>query len=73
MSYARMLETGSYIWSDGTYLNFFDTRVSEDDINIFLYKLYTTRPEEFKERINKGKLLIEEHQLSKGDDYGNLF
>ena len=58
MSYTRALESGHYIWSDGENLNLDDKVVSEDLIDIFLYKLYTNRREEFDERIKHGRALI---------------
>lgn len=65
MSYARPLETGTYIWSDGEYMHFgaFD-KVSEDDINIFLAKINDTRKDELEERIKKGRKLIEQNKLN---------
>jgi hypothetical protein len=48
MSYARPMETGTYIYSDGEYMHFKLDTVSEDDINIFLYSLYSKRRKEFK-------------------------
>ena len=49
MSYARPLETGTYIYSDGKYMNFNLIQVPENDIDIFLYKIYTTRKKEFNQ------------------------
>lgn len=68
MSYARPIETGSYIYSDGNYLHINLIKVPEDDINIFLYKLYTTRRDEFNNRLEKGKSLIEQNKLDKDDN-----
>ena len=39
MSYARVLETGVYIWSDGENLHFDLDEIPEDKINIFLARL----------------------------------
>ena len=63
MSYARPLETGTYIYSDGEYMNFNLTQVPEDDIDIFLYKIYTTRRKEFNQRLKHGKDLIEQNKM----------
>jgi len=60
MSYARPNGTGHYIWHDDSKNNvvFNTTKVSDEEIDIFLYKLFLTRPDEFKERILHGKALI---------------
>lgn len=63
MSYARPLETGTYIYSDGEYMNFNLIQVPEDDIDIFLYKIYTTRRKEFNQRLKHGKDLIEQNKI----------
>lgn len=63
MSYAKPLETGTYIYSDGEYVNFNLTQVPEDDIDIFLYKIYTTRRKEFNQRLKHGKKLIEQNKI----------
>ena len=63
MSYTRPLETGTYIYSDGEYMNFNLTQVPEDDIDIFLYKIYTTRRKEFNQRLKHGKKLIEQNKI----------
>lgn len=63
MSYARILETGAYIWSDGEYMHFNNDTVSENTLNIFLAKLNDTRPEELQERIILGRKLIETNKM----------
>ena len=63
MSYARILETGSYIWPDGENVNFNTIAVPNNDINIFLAKLYDTRRKEFKERIKEGRKLIKQNRM----------
>lgn len=63
MSYARVLEAGTYIWSDSEYLHFDDIEIPEDKINIFLAKLYDTRKDEFDTRLQQGRELIEHHKL----------
>lgn len=67
MSYARPLETGTYIYSDGEYMHFNLQEVPETDIDIFLYKLYTTRRTEFRQRIKNGKALIAQNKVNKDD------
>lgn len=68
MSYARPLETGTYIWTDGNNLNFNLIKVPEEDINIFLAKLYDTRQQEFFDRIKQGRKLIEQFKLEVSKD-----
>lgn len=68
MSYARPLETGTYIWTDGNNLNFNLVKVPEEDINIFLAKLYDTRQQEFFDRIKQGRKLIEQFKLEVSKD-----
>lgn len=68
MSYARLLETGTYIWTDGNNLNFNLVKVPEEDINIFLAKLYDTRQQEFFDRIKQGRKLIEQFKLEVSKD-----
>lgn len=65
MSYARMLETGTYIWPDGDNVVFKTTPVSNEDINIFLARLYDTRNDEFQKRVLEGRRLIEENRVDK--------
>lgn len=68
MSYARMCDDGIYIWSDGENLNFNIVRVPENDINIFLAKLYDTRQEEFFNRVEQGRKLIEQFKVEVNKD-----
>lgn len=72
MSYARIVETGAYIWSDGKYIHFNDISIPEDTINIFLARLNDLRPEEFKNRIEEGRKLIEQNKFVEGNDYENI-
>ena len=72
MSYARILETGAYIWSDGECIHFNDISIPDDIINIFLARLNDLRPEEFKTRIEKGRKLIEQNKFVEGNDYENI-
>ena len=60
MSYTRVLDSGRYIYSDGTYLHFDNVEVPNDDIDIFLAKLYDLRKEEFHNRVQHGRDLIEQ-------------
>lgn len=68
MSYARPLETGTYIWSDGNTMNFNLIKVPETDINIFLAKLYDTRQDEFLDRLEQGRKLIEQFKIEVSND-----
>lgn len=53
MSYGR---NPHYIWSDGECMDFDGTRVLEEVLNAFLYKiLLTNRREELAERLRQGK------------------
>lgn len=63
MSYARILETGTYIWPDGENVNFNITAIPNNDIDIFLAKLYDTRRKEFKERVRNGRKLIKQNRM----------
>ena len=63
MSYARVLETGTYIWSDGENLHFGLDKIPEDKINIFLARLNDLRPDELNDRIIKGRNLIEQNKV----------
>lgn len=68
MSYARPLETGTYIYSDGEYIHFNLDTVSENDIDIFLYQLYSKRRKEFRQRLKHGKTLIKENKIKNEED-----
>lgn len=68
MSYARPLETGIYIWSDGENINFNLTKVPEKYINIFLARLYDNKKDEFLDRIEQGRKLIEQFEIEVRDD-----
>lgn len=73
MSYARILETGYYIYPDIENNVVFTSgkEISNDEIDVFLYKLYTNRREEFNKRIKNGKKIIKEHteELKRNDYY----
>ena len=58
MSYARYGSTGHYIWCDGDSVHFDIAQVSDEEIDIFLYKICLTRPDEFKERVLHGRELV---------------
>lgn len=58
MSYTRSLESGHYIWPDGENVNFDDKIVSNEAVDIFLFKLFNFRKTEFMDRIEKGKTKI---------------
>lgn len=63
MSYARILETGTYIWPDGENVIFNTTPISNDDIDIFLARLYDLRKSEFKQRVKRGRELIKQNRM----------
>jgi len=72
MSYARVLETGTYIWSDGDNIHFDNVKVPDNTINIFLARLNDLRPNELKDRINKGRKLIEQNKIVEVNDVENI-
>ena len=61
MSYARILETGAYIWPDGENIVFNTTPISNEEINIFLARLYDKRKTEFYKRVKEGRKLIKQN------------
>ena len=73
MSYARILETGYYIYPDIENNVVFTAgeTISNNEIDVFLYRLYNNRKEEFNKRLENGKRLIEEHikELERNDYY----
>lgn len=69
MSYARVLDAGTYIWSDGENIHFDLDIIPEDKLNIFLAKL---SKEEFNDRIKKGKSLIEQFKVVEVNDNEDL-
>lgn len=73
MSYARILETGYYIYPDIDNNVVFTSgeQISNDEIDVFLYRLFTNRKEEFNKRLENGKRVIEEHakELERNDYY----
>lgn len=72
MSYARILETGAYIWADEDNLHFNNIEVPNDTVNIFLARLNDLRPEELKDRIDKGRKLIEQNKIVEVNDDENI-
>lgn len=72
MSYARVLETGVYIWSDGENLHFDLDEIPEDKINIFLARLNDLKPDELNDRIIKGRKLIEQNKIVEVNDDENI-
>ena len=70
MSYARINTTGHYIWHDGEKQEVrFDTvRISDDLLDIFLYKVVLTRLPELKDRIINGRKLIFDFLNNKSDE-----
>lgn len=67
MSYARVLETGTYIYSDGEYMHFDLDKIPEDKINIFLARLNDLMPDEMNERIIRGRDLINKNKIEVND------
>lgn len=63
MSYTRVNESNHYIYPTSESVVFDFTKVDNDAVDIFLYKLYKFRRKEFKQRINHGKSLINEHKI----------
>lgn len=70
MSYARVLETGTYIYSDGEYMYFDLDKIPEDKINIFLARLNDLMPDEMNERIIRGRELINKNKIEVNDIEG---
>lgn len=70
MSYARVLETGTYIYSDGEYMYFDLDKIPEDKINIFLARLNDLMPDEMSERIIRGRELINKNKIEVNDIEG---
>ena len=68
MSYARVGSSGCYIYLDcnGNF-SFDSVEVPECTIDIFLYKIATSRPEELQERIQRGKELCDKWVKSIND------
>lgn len=64
MSYTRSLESNHYIYPTDASVVFDGAEVSNECIDVFLYKLYTTRRKEFKERIRNGKNVIKQNKIS---------
>jgi len=65
MSYTRVGESGRYIWCGGNYANFGIEVVVDEDIDVFLYKLFKTRPDEFWQRYHHGSRIIENYSGKK--------
>lgn len=63
MSYTRYLESRNYIWPDDKGVNFNNVFINNDTLDIFLYKIYTNRQQEFLDRINHGKQLIDNYKI----------
>ena len=65
MSYTRVGESGRYIWCGGNYVDFSCEVVVDEDIDVFLYKLFKTRPDEFWQRYHHGSRIIENYSTKK--------
>jgi ribosomal protein S18 acetylase RimI-like enzyme len=62
MSYTRPGESGHYIFAGSDYVDFTCESVSNDAIDVFLYKLYNRRDNEFWERYHRGSRIINNFQ-----------
>lgn len=71
MSYVRVNEAGTYIWTDGENVHFDLDEVPEDKINIFIAKLFDDRPVELQDRINKGRKLVKDFEV-KSNEYKDI-
>ena len=63
MAYARPLETGTYIYSDGEYMHFLLEKISESDLNILLACLHDHHKAELEMRIEEGRRLIAQNRI----------
>lgn len=64
MSYTRSGESGYYIYPTDETVEFVVSQasVSNEEIDIFLYKLFNRRKSEFFKRIKHGKKLIKDYE-----------
>lgn len=64
MSYTRSGESGYYIYPTDETVEFVVSQasVSNEEIDIFLYKLFSKRKSEFFKRIKHGKKLIKDYE-----------
>lgn len=60
MSYGRIVETGHYIWPDGDGIYFDGTYIPDEAINVFLARIYDFRKDEFEQRVQLGRKIIED-------------
>lgn len=63
MAYARILETGTYIWPDGEHVIFNEVSIPDKDINIFLARLYDSKKDEFRKRLSEGRKLVRQNKV----------
>lgn len=70
MSYTRSLESGYYIYPTGETVEFVVSQasVSNEEIDVFLYKLYNKRKTEFFKRVKNGKKIIKKNRIEKEKD-----
>lgn len=68
MSYCRLPD---YIYPTKYGVNFLSSNaeVSNDEIDIFLYKIFLTRRDEFIKRVEHGKKIVMEWQDNETNDY----
>ena len=65
MSYTRPRESGHYIFASSDYVDFTCETVPNNDIDVFLYKLYSKRNNEFWARYHHGSRIINNFQNRK--------
>lgn len=65
MSYTRSLESGYYIYPTDETVEFVVSQasVSNEEIDVFLYKLYNKRKTEFFKRVKNGKKIIKKNRI----------
>ena len=62
MAYTRYTESGHYIFGGVDDVNFNGTTVSDDEMDVFIYKLFVEKSgggEEFWERFHHGRRVID--------------
>jgi ribosomal protein S18 acetylase RimI-like enzyme len=70
MAYTRPGESGFYIFGGENYVDFTGTIVSDDEVDVFIYKLYNyskNGDNEFWGRYHRGSRIIDNYLLNKTD------
>jgi ribosomal protein S18 acetylase RimI-like enzyme len=65
MSYTRLGESGYYIYDEGGHMNFTCELVSNDEIDVLIYKLYKVHNDDFWARYHHGGRIIENYEKRK--------